>query len=278
MEGANRAQPVKSADRTLAVIEYLARNGPTGFTSILEQLQLPRSSAHALLHTLRASGWIQQDAGSSRYSLGLRAWQVGQQYTGHRTLADIASPIMDRLAGELGETIQLARLDGTDNVYIGISLSPSPMRLASAVGMRLPAHATGIGKALLSMLEPAEAAERISTAPLQALTPVTITDAALLLTTVAATRRAGYAVDDGEYIDGCRCVAIPLTGPGDGEVISAISVTMPAFRTGPSWPLDLLSPLRSSVAEIRRALGLRTDSATPIARHPARADGLYSSS
>lgn len=59
---------------------------------------------------------------------------------------------MDALAHEVGETVQLARLDGLENVYIAISESPQPMRLASSIRLRLPSHVTGIGKVLLSQL------------------------------------------------------------------------------------------------------------------------------
>lgn len=74
---------VKSAARTLAVIEHLARHSSASFTDIVSGLQLPRSSTHGLLRTLHAAGWLRQDPESRRYSLGLRAWQVGQQYSGH---------------------------------------------------------------------------------------------------------------------------------------------------------------------------------------------------
>lgn len=250
-------QPVKSADRALAVIEFVAAKGSASFTEILSSLKLPRSSTHGLLNTLTLAGWLDHNPGTKQYSLGLRAWQVGQMYTRHEALANVAKPVMDRLAQSLGETVQLARLDGVENVYIAISQTPSGMRLGSSVGMRLLAHATGIGKALLSMLDPKEAERRLSSVALPRLTEKTVTDVDELMALVSKARSAGYALDDEEYLAGCRCVAVPLTSEAGGGITSALSVTMPVSRTGADWPGSILRPLTAAAQEIRAELGAR---------------------
>src|SRR5690606_28989479 len=124
---------VKSADRAIAILEHLADVGSATFTELMATLALPKSSASALLSTLEAAGWVERDE-QRRFTVGLRAWQVGRSYRGHEDLAARAKPLMDALARDVGETVQLARLDGMENVYIAISLSPNPMRLASSVG------------------------------------------------------------------------------------------------------------------------------------------------
>src|SRR5690606_15547749 len=117
---------------------------------------LPRSSGHGLIQTLVTSGWISHDPSARDYSLGLRAWQVGERYAGHRTLVEAAGPIMAQLVADVGETVQIARLEGLENVYIAVRESRHPVWIASAVGSRMDAYATGIGKALLSMRPPDE--------------------------------------------------------------------------------------------------------------------------
>ena len=247
---------VKSADRALAIVEFVGMHGAVTFTEILTGLSLPRSSGFGLLTTLVGSGWLEQNSASKQYSLGLRAWQVGQLYDGHRDLAHLAKPVMDRLVDRIGETVQLARLDGIENVYIAISESPHPMRLASSVGMRLHAHATGIGKALLSMVDPVEARSRLGSVTLPKLTEKTETDPDRLLDLILATRDRGYALDDEEFIVGCRCVAVPLTDASPGGVMSALSVTMPTSRTTDDWPGSILVPLQDAADEIRKILGV----------------------
>jgi DNA-binding IclR family transcriptional regulator len=223
---------------------------------IISDLGLPRSSAHGLLSTLCTAGWLDHNGASKQYSLGLRAWQVGQLYTGHEDLANVSKPIMDRLSASLGETVQLARLDGVENVYIAISHSGG-MRLGSSVGMRLLAHATGIGKALLSTLEPDEAVRRLSSVALPRLTDRTVTDVAELSRLVAAARVSGYSVDDEEYLGGCRCVAVPLTTESGGGMNTALSVTMPTAHTDSDWPGNIIRPLAAAAQQIRALLGVR---------------------
>lgn len=248
---------VKSADRALAVVEYVAGKGSASFTEIVDGLRLPRSSAHGLLNTLCSVGWLDHNPANRQYSLGLRAWQVGQLYTGHQTLANVAKPVMDSLSASLGETVQLALLDGVENVYIAISQASSGMRLGSSVGMRLLAHATGIGKALLSMLEPEDAQKRLNSVALPRLTSKTVTDVKALADLVAHAKANGYALDDEEYLDGCRCVAVPLTSESGGGMNSALSITMPTARTDEEWPGSILRPLTAAAQEIRALLGVR---------------------
>lgn len=224
------------------------------FQDIVNGLSLARSSAHGLLKTLVESGWLHHNAHTRTYALGLQAWQVGQQYDGHRELAKIAAAEMDLLAQTVGETVQLARLDGIENVYIAISESPHPFRLASSVGMRLYSHATALGKALLSQLEPAEARRRLTSAVLPKFTERTVNDPQVILKELALVRENGYATDEGEYLAGPCCVAVPLVHDG-ADLITAISVTAPATRTSTNWPAPVLSQLQDTAGRIRTQLG-----------------------
>ena len=246
--------PVKSAERALAAVDLVAERGSASFGEIAESLGLPRSSAHGLLGTLVDAGWL--ELSERRYRLGLHTWQLGQQYDGHRLLLETAKPVMDQLVQTTGETVQLARLDGVENVYIGISLSPNPMRMASTVGMRLHAHATGIGKALLSVLDEADARARLESVVLPELTPRTITDVPEIMRIVARARELGFAIDDEEFVAGCRCVAVPLTTEAETGIAAAMSITMPKSRTAEGWQHALYGPLRDAAQRIRGAMGL----------------------
>lgn len=248
--------PVKSANRALEIVDHISEVGSASFAEIIEALALPRSSAHGLMQTLVASEWLEQHPDTKRFTLGLKTWQIGQRYDGHRLLVEKAKPVMDELCRKIGETVQLARLDGVENVYIAISQSPNPMRLASTVGMRLHAHATGIGKALLSTLDPDEAERRLSSVVLPRLTERTTADVGELLTIIDKAKYSGFALDDEEFIGDCRCVAVPLTTQADTGIASAMSITMPTHRTDSSWPHSLYAPLSQAVIDIRTAMGL----------------------
>ena len=237
------------------MLDYVARSGHVRFQDIVDY-GIPKSSAHGLLRTLVASGWLTYSTDTRRYQLGLHAWQVGHSYDGHRGLVEAADPVMDELVASVGETVQLARLEGIENVYISIRQSQHPMRMASSVGMRLHSHATGIGKALLSTLDEGETRRRLTAVVLPRLTANTETDVEKLVKVIGRARDLGFAVDDEEFIAGCRCVAVPLSADHETGIAAALSITMPTQRTDDAWPYSLYPALDRARREIRSAMGL----------------------
>lgn len=246
---------VKSAERALALLDFIAERHQVRFQDVVD-FGIPKSSAHGLLQTLTSKGWLDFSEQDRNYKLGLHVWEIGNAYDGHRGLIESADPVMDDLVTHTSETIQMARLEGIENVYIAIRTSPHPMRMASSVGMRLHAHATGIGKALLSTLAPEEAHKRLTSVVLPRLTPNTETDIDELMKILERVRDMGFAVDDEEFIEGCRCVAVPLTTIKETGIAAAISVTMPKIRTDNTWPHSLYPVLQSARLRIRESMDL----------------------
>ncbi len=227
----------KSAGRALDILSAIS-DMPTGitFAELIERLELPKSSVFEVLDVLLQRRFVQLDAETRRYTLAVRAWEVGSRYLGQHDLASEAHPFMKAIVAELNETVQLAVLDGMDNVYIGKVDCSHPVRLQSAVGKRLPAHATGLGKALLAALAPEDLERRLDGAVLTGYTTRTITDRARLLGQLAGIRKAGFAVDDQEYTPGLRCVAVPVRDHR-GVAVAALSASVPMMRAhiSPLW-------------------------------------------
>jgi IclR family transcriptional regulator, KDG regulon repressor len=221
-------ESVKSAERALLVIELLTEQGRLDFPAICRELGVPKSSAHALLATMRRRGFVHLDEQTRKYGVGPRLWEAGQAYIEALDVAQLAGPYMQRVRDELGETVQLAILDGIHNVYLRKLDSDHPLQLVSRVGSRLPAYATGLGKALLAGLSDEEVLRRLDGVELEAFTARTITDRRKLLTELARIRRRGYATDSGEYSEGVYCVAAPITGPT--RTVAAVSVSIPDVR------------------------------------------------
>ncbi len=220
---------VKSADRVFDVLEHLSRSGRRFSVSELSRdLGIPKSSLHGLLRTMSARGWLSVDGSGTRYGIGMRAVIASSAFIGGDDAVAATSEALDEIAAETGETVHLGRLDGTDIVYLAKRDSIHPLRLFSAVGRRLPAHATALGKVLLADLAPEEVDTRLGW-PLERLTQRTIVDRAVLHRELAAIRAAGYAVDRGENAVGISCVAISVPGrPGN-----AISCSVPDSRMSP---------------------------------------------
>lgn len=224
-------QPVKSADRTLDVLEALAAAAqrPT-LGELARSLGIPKSSLHGVLRTLQARGWVRVDETGTRFGLGLRALRIGAAFVETDDAVSLLSPVLDDLAARFGETVHLGRLDGADVVYLAKRESIHPLRLFSAIGRRLPAHATALGKALLAEHPDEQLAQRLPT-PLPRLTRHTLTDPVALRAELAATRAAGFAVDREENSEGIICVAVAVPARRPGEVsIDAISVSVPTSR------------------------------------------------
>jgi DNA-binding IclR family transcriptional regulator len=245
---------VKSADRVLRIFDLIADQGPLTFSQVVAELELPASSIHNLLKTLVRRRYLRLDPDDRRYELGMRLWEVAQRYAATDDLPRLAQPIMNRVMARTRETVQLARLDGIENVYLAIAESPEPMKLVSAVGKRLYAHATGLGKVLLAGLDERELRRRLAAVQLPRFTPNTIVEHEELIATLGRIRADGYATDDEEYVIGCRCIAMPVRD-ATGTVVAAMSVSIPTPRYSVEVAGRIHVALADAVNELSDRLG-----------------------
>ena len=221
--------PVKSAVRTVELLEFFAGHpGQHSLGDLQTTLGYPKSSLYVLLRTLVELGWIEVDGTGTRYSIGVRALLVGTSYIDGDEVVLAARDVLDRLATETTETVHLARLDGTDVVYLATRESQHYLRPFTRVGRRLPAHTTSLGKALLATRSDDEV-RRALPGHLEQLTPHTITDPDALLADLQLTRERGYSVDHEENTLGLRCFGVALAA-GAGPARDAISCSVPAAR------------------------------------------------
>ncbi|HEY8340620.1 MAG TPA: IclR family transcriptional regulator [Egibacteraceae bacterium] len=220
-------QPVKSAARVLRLLEVLAASGPRPMAELAAELNVPRSSMHALLRTMEHYGWAQLDESGKRYGLGVHALLVGSAYVDRDDVVARTSPVLDMLAEKTGETVHLGRLEGHHVVYMAKRESIHPLRMFSAVGRRLSAYSTALGKCLLANLSDEELEARVPH-ELEQFTPKTITDRDELIKNIKRARARGYAIDDEESAQGLRCYAIAL--PPRGTTQDAISISVPVSR------------------------------------------------
>jgi IclR family transcriptional regulator, acetate operon repressor len=216
---------VRSLERAFELLERLADAGGTlGVSELAAATGLPLPTIHRLLRSLTAGGYVRQDA-SRRYVLGSRLIRLGDAAS--RSLGLWAMPHLRRLVVEVGETANMAMLEGDAAVYVAQAPSPHSMRMFTEVGRRVMAHSTGVGKVLLSRLDDTAVLRLVRRTGLPAMTDHTITTPDRLLAELARVRAQGYAVDDGEQEVGVRCLAVPVDG-GPGSI--AVSVSGPSGR------------------------------------------------
>lgn len=244
--GASRAtgvRPVKSAERAIALLEYLsAADTPRSLRDVTSDLGFPRASAYALLMTLVQTGWVDPDASGSRYGLGIRALRVGASYVEHDDVVRRAQRVMDEISQEWGETVHLARLDGDEIVYLATCISRHSLAVVSRPGRRLPCWATGLGKALLAE-RPWEDARALLPEVIEARTPHTITDHARMRAELRRVAERGYAIDEQESTVGLRCFAVALDFGGGSAPREALSFSIPIVRLDPDRERRIVAAL-----------------------------------
>jgi DNA-binding IclR family transcriptional regulator len=248
---------VKSAERALSILELLTREErPMAFAELVEALGYPRSSLHGLLRTMTERGWLELDPVTRRYGLGIRTWEAGSVYLRAVQLAERGRPYLEKVRADLDETVQLSVLDGLDNVYIAKVDGSQRLILASEVGRRLKAYATGLGKVLLAGLPRDQVAALLEGVTIERHTANTITDRDALLAELDEVRERGYAIDREEYTIGVRCVAVPVHDY-TGGVVAAMSVSVPTVRFDPNRQARALELLRAAAQDFSGALGHR---------------------
>jgi DNA-binding IclR family transcriptional regulator len=253
---------VKSAVRTVELLEYLAarQDRPARIREICAALDMPRSSAHALLRTLMTQGWIRSDASGTLYGIGIRALLVGTSYLDTDPYLPVITPFLDDLRQGLDETFHVARLDGTDVVYLATRESRQYVRSASRVGRRLPAYTTALGKALLADRFGAERNEHLP-ATLAPLTAHTITDRAQLDDVLDEVRIRGYATDNEENTLGLRCFAVALRYVQPAQ--DALSASVPIGRLTAEREREIVEALRTvgdKASRVARSMQLKHQS------------------
>jgi DNA-binding IclR family transcriptional regulator len=232
---------VKSATRTLGILEALAASDRRlSLADLAKDLDIPKSSLHALIGTLQDWGWVETDSSGRHFGLGVRALLVGTSYVDSDDIVAATRDALDWLSETVGETVHLGRLDGPDIVYLAKRESTHPLRLFSAIGRRLPAHATALGKVLLAERTEAEL-DRILPESLPRLSDNTITDRAALRRELDRTRTRGWARDNQENATGIRCLAVAVGD--DKPPVNAISCSVPVVRLDSKRERDIIDKL-----------------------------------
>lgn len=220
---------VESADRVLRLLEsFTPHERDVSLGDLAERVSLPKSSVHRLLTTLVAHGFVDRDAATRRYSLGIRLFELGSAAIRERGLHNIAQPALESLSKGTGETCHLAVLSGIEAVYVYKVDGPSSVIMSSRVGGRAPVHATSIGKVLTAWAGE-DLLMEVKAHPMKAFTSNTITTYKGFAAELEKVRAVGYALDLEEFEEGLRCIAAPVRDQTD-RVIAALGIAGPRQR------------------------------------------------
>jgi DNA-binding IclR family transcriptional regulator len=222
-----------AATHALKVLRLLASHArPLPASAIARDLGLPRSSTYHLLNVLRDEGFVVHLPEQRRYGLGVAAFELGSAYERQESLRWIAQTVLTRLVSATAHNAHLAVLHGRDVLYVIEERAPGRPRLVTDVGVRLPAHLTASGLAMLAALPPQQLNalfpnRRLLTRRHEA-GPTSLTQLRALL---AAANDNGYAEEDGFVTPGLASVACPVLDH-TRHPVAAVALTFPEDTQG----------------------------------------------
>jgi DNA-binding IclR family transcriptional regulator len=261
---------VPAAQQALTVLRHLARQaGPVPAAAMARDLGLPRSTTYHLLTVLCQEGFVVHLPEERTYGLGVASFELGSAYSRQAPLARLSRPVLARLVDRVGHNAHLAVLHGRDVLYVVEERAPGRPPLVSDVGVRLPAHLTASGRAVLAELPAAQVRalfpDRAAFADRTGIGPSRLSE---LRRVLAAVRQRGFAVEDGEVTAGFSSVAAAVLDH-TGHPVAGVAVTFAADGVPVQARERLAHAVRDSARELTRRLsGRRPDDVRSVRSRP----------
>lgn len=250
---------VPAATRTLALLRTMAEIGqPTTADRLAKRLAIPRSSCYQLLEVLEEQGFAIHYPEERRWGLGLAAWELGSAYQRHEPLERLARPILAKLITELSKRASvvghLAILDGSDVLYLLEERPARSLRLVTDVGVRLPAHLTASGRAMLQHLEKKQIAATFRGRELATRTNLGPRNHVELENLLKVERAQGFALEVDEVTMGYASVGTAILDKL-GHPLAAIAITLQSNQLEKLQLSQLAMLLDKAASDLSRKFG-----------------------
>jgi DNA-binding IclR family transcriptional regulator len=238
---------VQSVATALELLDCLAAERELGVAELGRRVGIAKSSAHRILTTLVAKGYVQQVPETRNYRLGLRLHELGAVVASRSQLRDHALPLLEALRAQTGETAHLAVPEGPQMFYVERLESYQGLRFSSRVARVRPIHLTSSGKAVAAFNQ--EVADAAIAAGFEPKTPRSISSKEQFLRCLAETRTRGYACSVGEDEPGLASVAAPVLDH-TGVARAAISVAGPASRLSATQIIQVARRVTAAASQL----------------------------
>ena len=240
-------------DKTLNILEFVAQHGrPASLAEVAKGVGMPKTTAHRILEILAARDYVEWHADSEKFTLGLKALEIGVSGLTGLDIVDVAIPYLQELSASVGETSFLGVYNNGDIVYLYKAEGTGSIQTTARLGSRRPAYCTALGKVILANL-PLEETDRVLEKKLIRFTGRTVVDRVKLYEEFAKARSSGYAIDDEGIEVGLYCLAVPIYNY-TGSVVGAISISGPSTRMLEQWD-RMIDALKGAGDMISRRLG-----------------------
>ena len=252
---------VPGLERGLRILtEFTRENSVLTAPELARRLDVPRTTVFRLLVTLESLGFVERASNGREYQLGTAVLKLGFEYLASLALTELARPVLERLRDELNYSANLVVRDGRDIVYVQKAAAGSIFTSSVHIGTRLPAHATVLGRVLLShhgiealrALYPEEA--------LQPYGPHTPSSVEALYKLLQDDRKRGYIIAEGFFESNISTVAAPVFSP-EGLVAAALSITVPESRIPEAHRQTLIDNVVAAARHLSECLGSKASAA-----------------
>ncbi len=238
------------------VLKLLAAKPGQTVLQISRVLNVPRTSVLRIVTSLVREGLL--DADGTAYTLGPALIYLGVRAMDGIDLTGLAQPLLKRLSMATGETAHLAMLADDASLLLEVCQSPLPIRAGAPAGTRADLHCSATGKVFLSWNYIDQLDDFFARMQPTTRTARTITSAEKMHKEIALILKRGYAVDEEEFFDGIRCIAVPVPD-SRGRVTLALGVTGVTTRFTRARIPECAVQLKTAAAELSAALGYRPD-------------------
>jgi len=237
---------------------FLSREDDISLSEIAKLCGQNVTTTHHIVLTLVKRGYLNQKQKRQKYSLSTKFLQYSNVLNRRMKIRDIAFPIVNALNKMVGESVNIAILDGNEAVYIEHIETDKTLRIFTQIGIRAPLYSTGVGKILLAYMSNDELQKFLNGNKLLPLTVNTITHRQRLKQELKQVRKEAVANDTEETEIGVRCIASPVKNSA-GSVIAAISVSGPTIRLSKKIVNEIKPLIKNSALEISQALGYNAE-------------------
>lgn len=243
----------ESAGKALDILFYLANiSDGVSLARLSKETGMNKATALRYLNVMESKGVVERC--HSGWTLGLSLFELGSKVPVRQIVAEKVRPIIERLARESGESVNVAYLAGESAIFLDRAEANRSLRMRSMPGGRLPLYCTGVGKAILSQLSDERIRAILGPGPLEKVTDSTLTDPEDIIHEANHAREQGYGIDREEFEIGLTCYAMPLRLLGS-DFVGAISISGPTARMkNPEIRSHFLALLTQAVQDASEAL------------------------
>jgi len=245
--------------RLFALLEVIAsKDQYFSLQSLADETAVPKPTLHRMLQQLENAQLLERSGDGRHYGTGVRLRRLAENLLMNDTAHGARHAVLRTLVAEVGESVNLTALSGSEVIYLDRVETPAPLRFYLHPGSRVPVHCSASGKVFLSQMTAAQRQRLLAHTPLEAFTPKTLTAPEALEAEIRKVKRQGFALDNEEFLPGLLCVAVAVPSAG-GRSNLCVAVQAPLMRLTADKALALLPALQRAAAALSR---IETD-ATP---------------